>query len=60
MSIGFWVKERTYFEHPEVYFTGDLIIAVMDDDGQSQIYSTQQEINEMQNSWQAGVPIISI
>ena len=33
--LGFWVKERTYFEHPEVYFTGDIIIAVMDENGQS-------------------------
>jgi len=30
---GFWVKERTYFEHPEVLFKGDLILAVMDTDG---------------------------
>lgn len=41
-------------------FTGDLILAVMDENGQSQVYSTHREINEMQNSWSAGVPIISM
>ena len=57
---GFWIKERTYFEHPEVYFTGDLIVAVMDDNGQSQVFSTNRDINKMQNSWSAGVPTISM
>ena len=33
MSLGFWIKERTYFEHPEVQYGGDMIIAVMDEDG---------------------------
>ena len=37
-----------------------MIIAVMDENGQSQVYSTNREINDMQNSWQAGVPIISM
>ena len=58
--LGFWIKERTYFEHPEVSFTGDLILAVMDEDGMSQIYSTNLDINAMQNSWTAGVPTISM
>lgn len=58
--LGFWVKERTYFEHPEVLFKGDLIVAVMDADGVSQVYSTIKEINVMQNSWKAGVPTISM
>jgi len=57
---GFWIKERTYFEHPEVIFSGDLILAVMDADGQSQVYSTNREINAMQNSWSAGAPTISL
>ena len=60
MFIGFWVKERTYFEQPEVLFSGDLIIAVMDEDGVSQVYSTIREINEMQNPWSAGVPTIAM
>lgn len=55
---GFWIKERTYFEQPNVIYKGDLIIAVMDEDGVSQVYSTIKEINEMQNSWTAGVPTI--
>ena len=41
-------------------FKGDLILAVMDSDGESQVYSTVKEINEMQNSWKAGVPTISM
>ena len=43
---GFWVKERTYFEFPNVIYKGDLIIAVMSQDGTSQVYSTIKEINE--------------
>ena len=54
------MKERTYFEEPDVIYGGDLIIAVMDQDGVSQVYSTIKEINEMQNSWSAGVPTISM
>lgn len=41
-------------------FSGDLILAVMDEDGVSQVYSTIREINEMQNSWSAGVPTIAM
>ena len=37
-----------------------MILAVMDDDGQSQIYSTNRDINAMQSSWSAGVPTISM
>ena len=37
-----------------------MIIAVMDEDGQSQIYSTNRDINAMQSSWRAGVPTISM
>jgi len=44
---GFWIKERTYFEQPDVIFTGDIILAVMDENGQSQIYSTNRDINAM-------------
>ena len=58
--VGFWIKERTYFEHPDVMFTGDMILAVMDEDGLSQVYSTTMEINEMQSSWKAGVPFITM
>ena len=46
-SGGFWVKERTYFEQPDCMFTGDMILAVMDDNGQSQLYSTNRDINAM-------------
>lgn len=41
-------------------YGGDLIIAVMDEDGFSQVYSSIVEINAMQNSWTAGVPTISM
>lgn len=41
-------------------YSGDIIIAVMGEDGSSQVYSSIVEINAMQNSWTAGVPTISM
>ena len=38
------MKERTYFEQPDVKFGGDIILAVMDEDGVSQVYSSILEI----------------
>mgnify|MGYP001116377771 CR=1 FL=1 len=56
-SGSFWVKEQIYMEHPRVEFTGDLLLAVLDDEGNSGIYSTQQAINEIHSgSWKWGHP----
>ena len=41
-------------------FSGDLVLAVMDEDGESQLYSSILEINQIDNSWKAGVPTISM
>lgn len=60
MSTGFWVKEQTYYEQPEVTFNGDLIVALMDDHGRSMTYATRHSINRMQTSWTGGVPTISM
>ena len=42
-------------------FTGNIIIAVLDNKGNSGIYSTVKEINDMESdAWQGGVPSIAI
>ena len=42
--IGLWVKQQTYFEQPDVRFDGELLIAVMDAEGRSGVYSTIEAI----------------
>ena len=54
------MKQQTYFEHADAQFNGELVIALMDADGQSGIYSTVLAINELQDSWPGGVPFITM
>jgi hypothetical protein len=44
-SGGFWTKEQIYFEHADVRFDGDIILGILDDEGRTGIWSTNQGIN---------------
>lgn len=61
MFLDFWKKQDSYFEHADVEFTGNIVIAVLDSQGNSGIYSSSKEINDMEaDAWLGGVPFISI
>ena len=55
-----WLKQQTYFEQPDVRFDGELLIAVMDAEGRSGVYSTIEAIGQLHEPWQYGVPFISM
>ena len=54
------MKEQIYFEHADARFGGDLIVSVLDDEGRSGIFSTNLGINNLQNHWYGGVPVITL
>lgn len=46
--LGFWVKSQTYYEEPDVDFNGEISINLLDNTGQSSLYSTNVAINNLQ------------
>ena len=57
---GMWKRQERYYEYPEVDFTGNLIVAAIDDQGQTTIFSTMKDFNSKQNHLSGGVPTIKI
>lgn len=42
-------------------FTGNIVIAVLDSQGNSMVYSSSKEINDLESAnWRAGVPTIAL
>ena len=40
-----WTKEGTYFEQADVQFKNELVLTILDSDGQSKSFSTVKSIN---------------
>lgn len=40
-----WTKQSTYYEEPRVDFRNELLLQVLDVNGNSHMYSTVKEIN---------------
>ena len=59
-TAGLWKRQERYYEFPDVNFTGNLIISALDSKGQTTLFSTVKEFNDMQNHLSGGVPTIKI
>ena len=54
---GLWTKQQRFYEEPDTSFTGNLVIAALDEQGKTTVFSSVNQINA-QNS--GGVPTVSV
>jgi hypothetical protein len=60
-GLGFWEKQVTYFEQPNVDFEGSIVISYLDNKGRSNTFSNILELNQkFEQDWEAGVPTITV
>ena len=50
LCIGAYVEKQMYYEQPTIFFTNELLLEVLDDDGTSHHYSTKKEVFDMANN----------
>ena len=52
-----WKKQNSYFEFPEVVFKNQIVLDVLDSQGQSRVFSTDRSINVLTMN-ELGVPLV--